>query len=173
MISTNSGLYSSYQNTSPNPASALPPSSTTFARRTSASAESIPVDGETIGPLPVISKTADQLRRIRNSITGDSIFCDLDEEQETGVLNAMQEMKVDTSEVVIRQGISASTSSGHLNCYIVRSHCCHLGCSASSARHPSSRKGSFSNQTITQSLASDIFCMPLGQKRGPTCWPCG
>ena len=129
----NSGLYSTYQNTSQNPAAAqfspsgpgdylLPPSSTIFARRTSVSAESIPVDSETTEPLPVFPKTADQLRRIRNSIAGNFIFRDLDEEQETGVLNAMQEMKVNANEVVIRQGDVGEyfyvVESGHLNCYI-------------------------------------------------------
>ena len=127
----NSGLYSTYQNTSPSPAQfspsgpgdyLLPPSSTIFARRTSVSAESIAVDSETTEPLPVFPKSADQLRRIRNSIANNFIFRDLDEEQETGVLNAMQEMKVDGDEVVIRQGDVGEyfyvVESGHLNCYI-------------------------------------------------------
>lgn len=129
----NSGLYSTYQNTSPSPAPAqfspsgpgdylLPPSSTIFARRTSVSAESIAVDSETIEPLPMFPKTADQLRRIRNSIANNFIFRDLDEEQETGVLNAMLEMKVEPDEVVIRQGDVGEyfyvVESGHLNCYI-------------------------------------------------------
>lgn len=129
----NSGLYSTYQNTSPSSAQAqfspsgpgdylLPPSSTIFARRTSVSAESIAVDSDTTEPLPVFSKTADQLRRIRNSIANNFIFRDLDEEQETGVLNAMQEMNVDSNEVVIRQGDVGEyfyvVESGHLNCYI-------------------------------------------------------
>ena len=159
MISINPGLYS-YQNTSPNPASGLPPSSTIFARC-----------GETIGPLLVISKTADQLRRIRNPITGDFIFCDFDEEQETGVLNAMQEMKVDTSEVVIRQGDFRE--------YFFRSpKLLHRPEPLPPSQMPSQfsqislPRRSFSNQTITQTLASDILCMPPGQKRWPTCWPC-
>ena len=129
----NSGLYSTYHNTSPSPAPSqfspsgpgdylLPPSSTIFARRTSVSAESIAVDSETTEPLPVFQKTPDQLRRIRNSIANNFIFRDLDEEQETGVLNAMQEMKVEADEIVIRQGDVGEyfyvVESGHLNCYI-------------------------------------------------------
>ena len=129
----NSGLYSTYQNTSPSLAPGqfspsgpgdylLPPSSTIFARRTSVSAESIAVDSETTEPLPVFVKSPDQLRRIRNSIANNFIFRDLDEEQETGVLNAMQEMKVEAEEVVIRQGDVGEyfyvVESGHLNCYI-------------------------------------------------------
>lgn len=129
----NSGLYSTYHNTSPSPAPAqfspsgpgdylLPPSSTIFARRTSVSAESIVVDSGTTYPLPMFPKTADQLRRIRNSIANNFIFRDLDEEQETGVLNAMQEMKVGADHVVIRQGDVGEyfyvVESGHLNCYI-------------------------------------------------------
>ena len=129
----NPGLYSTYQNTSPSPGPGqfspsgpgdylLPPSSTIFARRTSVSAESIAVDSETTEPLPVFPKSSDQLRRIRNSIANNFIFRDLDEEQETGVLNAMQEMKVEANEVVIRQGDVGEyfyvVESGHLNCYI-------------------------------------------------------
>ncbi|KAF9782897.1 cyclic nucleotide-binding-like protein [Thelephora terrestris] len=129
----NSGLYSTYQNTNQSPAPSqfspsgpgdylLPPSSTIFARRTSVSAESIAVDSETTEPLPVFSKTPDQLRRIRSSIANNFIFRDLDEEQETGVLNAMQEMKVEADEIVIRQGDVGEyfyvVESGHLNCYI-------------------------------------------------------
>ena len=129
----NSGLYSTYQNTSPSPAPGqfspsgpgdylLPPSSTIFARRTSVSAESIAVDSDTTEPLPVFPKTADQLHRIQKSIANNFIFRDLDEEQRTGVLNAMQEMKVGPDEVVIRQGDVGEyfyvVESGHLNCYI-------------------------------------------------------
>ena len=93
-----------------------------FARRTSVSAESIPVDSETEEPLPVFPKTDDQVRRIRASIANNFIFRDLDEEQETGVLNAMQECKVVNDDVVIRQGDVGDyfyvVESGLLHCYI-------------------------------------------------------
>lgn len=99
-----------------------PPTSTIFARRTSVSAESIAVDSDTNEPLPVYPKTSDQLRRIKASITNNFIFRDLDEEQETGVLNAMQERKVGKDEVVIRQGDVGEyfyvVESGYLHCYI-------------------------------------------------------
>ncbi|KAH9927159.1 protein kinase A regulatory subunit [Epithele typhae] len=100
----------------------LPPTSTIFARRTSVSAESIPVDSEVSSALPVFAKTEDQIRRIRASIANNFIFRDLDEEQETGVLNAMQECKIVMDEVVIRQGDVGDyfyvVESGLLHCYI-------------------------------------------------------
>ena len=80
------------------------PSATILARRVSVSAESIAVDVDSNEPLPVYSKTHEQLSRIKSSIFNNFIFRDLDEEQEKGVLNAMEEIKVPTGEVVIRQG---------------------------------------------------------------------
>lgn len=98
------------------------PSSTILARRTSVSAESIAVDSETHEPLPVFPKTDDQLRRIRISTANNFIFRDLDEEQETGVLNAMQEVRVRKDEVVIRQGEVGEyfyvVEKGELHCFI-------------------------------------------------------
>ena len=108
---------------SPSPGDFLhPPTSTILARRTSVSAESIPVDSETEEPIPFYPKTDDQVRRIRASIANNFIFRDLDEEQETGVLNAMQECKVVIDDVVIRQGDIGDyfyvVESGLLHCYI-------------------------------------------------------
>ncbi|EIW61485.1 camp-dependent protein kinase regulatory subunit [Trametes versicolor FP-101664 SS1] len=110
-------------NPDPSPGDFLhPPTATILARRTSVSAESIPVDSETYEPLPVFPKSDDQLRRIRTSIANNFIFRDLDEEQETGVLNAMRECRVVENEVVIRQGDVGEyfyvVESGLLHCYI-------------------------------------------------------
>ncbi|TDL29255.1 protein kinase A regulatory subunit [Rickenella mellea] len=100
-----------------------PPSATILARRTSVSAESIVVDSETDEPTPVFPKTAEQLRRIKASIANNFIFRDLDEEQETGVLNAMQEVRVPPGEVVIRQGDVGEyfyvVEDGLLDCFIL------------------------------------------------------
>ncbi|KAF8076240.1 cyclic nucleotide-binding-like protein [Lyophyllum atratum] len=109
--------------TSHNPGDYLhPPTSAIFARRTSVSAESIAVDSSTDEPLPVYPKTSDQIRRIKASIANNFIFRDLDEEQETGVLNAMRELNVERNEVVIRQGDVGEyfyvVESGLLHCYI-------------------------------------------------------
>ncbi|KAG5643770.1 hypothetical protein DXG03_009649 [Asterophora parasitica] len=109
--------------TSHNPGDYLhPPTSAIFARRTSVSAESIAVDSSTDEPLVVYPKTPDQIRRIKASIANNFIFRDLDEEQETGVLNAMRELNVDRNEVVIRQGDVGEyfyvVESGLLHCYI-------------------------------------------------------
>ncbi|KAG6855008.1 hypothetical protein C0991_005937 [Blastosporella zonata] len=109
--------------TAQNPGDYLhPPTSAIFARRTSVSAESIAVDSGSDEPLPVYPKTADQTRRIKASIANNFIFRDLDEEQETGVLNAMREFKVPRNNVVIRQGDAGEyfyvVESGSLNCYI-------------------------------------------------------
>ncbi|KAL0949667.1 hypothetical protein HGRIS_009705 [Hohenbuehelia grisea] len=99
-----------------------PPTSAIFARRTSVSAESILVDSGVDEPLPVFPKTDDQLRRIKAAIGDNFIFRDLDEEQETGVLNAMREVRVQPNEVVIRQGDVGDyfyvVESGLLHCYI-------------------------------------------------------
>ena len=98
------------------------PTSAIFARRTSVSAESIAVDSNTDEPLPFYPKTEDQIRRIKAAIGNNFIFRDLDEEQETGVLNAMQELQVVKNEVVIRQGDVGEyfyvVESGLLHCYI-------------------------------------------------------
>ncbi|KAG5636428.1 hypothetical protein H0H81_008103 [Sphagnurus paluster] len=109
--------------TSHNPGDYLhPPNSAIFARRTSVSAESIAVDSTTDEPLPVYPKTNDQIRRIKASIANNFIFRDLDEEQETGVLNAMRELTVERNTVVIRQGDVGEyfyvVESGLLHCYI-------------------------------------------------------
>ncbi|KAG6911699.1 hypothetical protein DXG01_007949 [Tephrocybe rancida] len=109
--------------TAQNPGDYLhPPTSAIFARRTSVSAESIAVDSGPDEPLPVYPKTIDQTRRIKASIANNFIFRDLDEEQETGVLNAMRELKVPRNNVVIRQGDAGEyfyvVESGQLNCYI-------------------------------------------------------
>lgn len=107
---------------SPHQGDFLQPSATILARRTSVSAESIVVDSDTNEPTPVYPKTPEQLRRIKTSIANNFIFRDLDEEQEKGVLNAMQEYKVSANEVVIRQGDVGEyfylVESGLLHCYI-------------------------------------------------------
>ncbi|KAI0650202.1 protein kinase A regulatory subunit [Trametes meyenii] len=119
--------FASFANSSvypdPSPGDFLhPPTATILARRTSVSAESIPVDSESTEPLPVFPKSDDQLRRIRTSIANNFIFRDLDEEQETGVLNAMRECHVVADEVVIQQGDVGEyfyvVESGLLHCYI-------------------------------------------------------
>ncbi|KAI0080645.1 protein kinase A regulatory subunit [Panus rudis PR-1116 ss-1] len=126
---------------SPSPGDYLhPPSSTIFARRTSVSAESIPVDQEMDEPLPVFPKTPDQLRRIKASIAKNFIFRDLDEEQESGVLNAMQELRVGVNEVVIRQGDVGEyfyvVEKGLLHCYIRSDTPPPFGSSPSSSSSP-------------------------------------
>ncbi|KAF4619627.1 hypothetical protein D9613_005371 [Agrocybe pediades] len=99
-----------------------PPSAAIFARRTSVSAESIAVDSGTDEPLPVYPKSEEQIKRIKAAIGNNFIFRDLDEEQETGVLNAMQERPAVKGEVVIRQGDVGEyfyvVESGSLHCYI-------------------------------------------------------
>ncbi|KAL5527167.1 hypothetical protein ACEPAG_5958 [Sanghuangporus baumii] len=111
-----------YHAPTPHPGDFLQPSATILARRTSVSAESIMVDSDSNEPTPVFSKTPEQLARIKQSIAKNFIFRDLDEEQETGVLNAMQEIKVPAQEVVIRQGDEGEyfyvVESGLLYCYI-------------------------------------------------------
>ena len=98
------------------------PSATILARRTSVSAESIVVDSDTNEPTPVFPKSPEQLRRIKSTIVNNFIFRGLDEEQETGVLNAMQEIKVPANEVVIKQGDVGEyfyvVENGLLHCFI-------------------------------------------------------
>jgi len=93
-----------------------------YARRTSVSAESIAIDSGVDEVLPVYPKTPEQLRRIKAAIRNNFIFRDLDEEQEKGVLDAMQERQVVQGEVVIRQGDVGEyfyvVESGQMNCYI-------------------------------------------------------
>ncbi|KAI0347341.1 protein kinase A regulatory subunit [Trametopsis cervina] len=99
-----------------------PPSAMILARRTSVSAESIPVDSEFDEPLPVFPKSPEQIARIRASIMNNFMFRGLDEEQERGVLGAMEEITVEKDEVVIRQGDVGEyfyvVEDGYLECYI-------------------------------------------------------
>ncbi|KAI6164726.1 cyclic nucleotide-binding-like protein [Pisolithus thermaeus] len=94
----------------------------TMSRRASISAEPIDVENGNDDPPPVFPKTPEQLRRIKASIANNFIFRDLDEEQETGVLNAMKEVRVKKDEVVIRQGDVGDyfyvVESGLFYCYI-------------------------------------------------------
>lgn len=98
------------------------PSPSIFARRSSISAESILVDSIRSEHFPTFVKTPEQLARIKASMSYNFIFRELDEEQETGVLNAMQEKKVAKDEVVIRQGDVGDyfyvVESGMLHCFI-------------------------------------------------------
>lgn len=123
---TNVNPFGSFDNSAPTPVNASdflhPPSSSIFARRTSVSAESIALDSGNDEPLPVYPKTEEQIRRIKASTKSHFLFRDLDEEQESGVLNAMQERRVVENEVVIRQGDVGEyfyvVESGFLNVFI-------------------------------------------------------
>jgi cAMP-dependent protein kinase regulator len=110
------------RNHTPHPGDFLQPSATILARRTSVSAESILVDGDSSEPIPVFPKSPEQLSRIKSSIKNNFIFRDLDDEQATGVLNAMQEVSVPANDVVIRQGDEGEyfyvVESGLLHCFI-------------------------------------------------------
>ena len=100
-----------------------PPGFNVMQRRTSVSAEPISVDSENHQPLPVYPKSEDQLRRIRGTTKNNFLFRDLDDEQETGVVNAMRETHVTAGQVVIRQGDVGDyfyvVESGLLHCYIL------------------------------------------------------
>ncbi|KAI5119760.1 hypothetical protein M0805_004092 [Coniferiporia weirii] len=115
---------SGYDRHAPSPLAGdfLQPSATILARRTSVSAESIMVDSDSNEPTPVFPKSKEQLARIKASIARNFIFRDLDEEQETGVLNAMQEITVPAGDVVIRQGDVGEyfyvVEGGLLHCFI-------------------------------------------------------
>ena len=111
---SSSGLYSTYQTKCPSPASdqtspfrsgdnLLPPSSTIPARRPPVSAELIVVNNESTESLPVFPETTDQRCRVRNSIASNLIFRNPDEGRETGEQGAMQEVKLEADNVVVRQ----------------------------------------------------------------------
>jgi len=125
-----------------------PPSSTILARRVSVSAEPIAVDSGHDDPLPLYPKTADQLRRIKASIANNFIFRDLDEEQETGVLNAMQERRLAQDEVIIRQGDVGEyfyvVESGLFYCYI----------------HPEPLPPTWLADSVNHSLHTEKFLQP-------------
>ncbi|CED84731.1 cAMP-dependent protein kinase types I and II, regulatory subunit [Phaffia rhodozyma] len=54
--------------------------------------------------LPVYPKGAQQIARIRLSISNNFLFRNLDDEQERDVLNAMREIKIPKGEKIIKQG---------------------------------------------------------------------
>ncbi|KAJ4493023.1 cyclic nucleotide-binding-like protein [Lentinula edodes] len=144
--------------TSPTPLSSIgsdflhPPNSAIFARRTSVSAESIPIEDLLQGvQLPTHPKTDAQLARIKLSIRDNFIFRDLDEEQETGVLDAMREVSVAQGEEVIRQGDVGEffyvVESGVLDCYILGT--------------PTPTPTPTTTPTTTVSTSTDTFPPPL------------
>lgn len=101
----------------------LQPPMSTLGRRVSVSAESgLVPDQELNEPTPVFPKSDEHLKRIKASISRNFLFRDLNEEQETGVLNAMQETRVPAGHVVIRQGDDGNyfyiVEEGLLYCYI-------------------------------------------------------
>jgi len=102
----------------------LRPPMASLGRRVSVSAESgLAYDEELNKPTPVFPKSDEQLKRIKASISRNFLFRDLNEEQESGVLNAMQEVKVPAGHVVIRQGDDGNyfyiVEEGLLYCYII------------------------------------------------------
>lgn len=107
---------------SPDPTTYLAPAGI-FGRRTSVSAEPINVDTPA-GELPVFPKTDEQMQRIRASIFSrpNILFSELDEEQERGAFNAMQEVHVGKGEVIILQGEIGEwfyvVESGRFHCFI-------------------------------------------------------
>ncbi|KAJ4472345.1 camp-dependent protein kinase regulatory subunit [Lentinula aciculospora] len=144
-----------------------PPNSAIFARRTSVSAESIPIEeleggSGYLGNPPYHPKSPTQLARIKSSIANNFIFRDLDEEQETGVLNAMQEVAVDEGEEVIRQGDVGEyfyvVESGILDCYI-KSEGGHSQTQNQVTATPSSPTSPTS--TSTSSSSADSYPPPL------------
>ncbi|KAF8579341.1 camp-dependent protein kinase regulatory subunit [Ramaria rubella] len=101
----------------------LRPPMSTLGRRVSVSAESgLVPDQELDEPTPVFPKSDEHLKRIKASISRNFLFRDLNEEQESGVLNAMQETRVPAGHVVIRQGDDGNyfyiVEEGLLYCYI-------------------------------------------------------
>ncbi|KAF8529220.1 camp-dependent protein kinase regulatory subunit [Hysterangium stoloniferum] len=101
----------------------LRPPMSSLGRRVSVSAESgLVPDQELDEPTPVFPKSDEQVRRIKASISRNFLFRDLNEEQESGVLAAMQETKVSAGHVVIRQGDDGNffyiVEEGLLYCYI-------------------------------------------------------
>ncbi|KZV69834.1 protein kinase A regulatory subunit [Peniophora sp. CONT] len=119
--------YSTYDHITPSQSPAPgdylgPPGFMAMQRRTSVSAEPISLDSESNEPLPFFEKTEEQLARIKASIKDNFLFRGLDEEQETGVLNAMREQPVSALSVLIRQGDPGDyfyvVESGKLECYI-------------------------------------------------------
>jgi cAMP-dependent protein kinase regulator len=81
-----------------------PPNSAIFQRRTSVSAEPIDVDSHPDAPLPVYSKTPEQVDQIKSITRKLFIFRGLAEEQEKAVLGAMKERLVKKGEILMRQG---------------------------------------------------------------------
>lgn len=80
------------------------------------------MDSSTDEYLPSHPKTPQQLSRIKEAITNNLLFRDLDDEQESGVINAMQEVLAREGDIVIRQGDAGDffyvVETGMLYCYI-------------------------------------------------------
>ncbi|KAI9323764.1 cyclic nucleotide-binding-like protein [Dichotomocladium elegans] len=91
-------------------------------RRTSVSAESMTPSKHKDFKTPVIAKTAEQQKRIREAIASNFLFKSLDENQYEDVVNAMNEKQIIHDEQVIRQGAVGDyfyiVEAGTLDCYI-------------------------------------------------------
>lgn len=81
----------------------LNPALLDLRRRTSVSAESLPV--HSVPPaIPHIPKTDEQMARLREAVQNHFLFNNLDEEQYHAVLLAMKEVEVPAQKAVIEQG---------------------------------------------------------------------
>jgi len=102
-----SGQHSTYQNTGPSPTPGRSSPRTTsmiFARRTPVNTEPTASNSETTDPPAEFPGTAEQFGRARNPIANGFIFRDLDEGQETWVLDAMRTIGVEVGGIAIYRG---------------------------------------------------------------------
>lgn len=131
--------------TSPADAHDEPPvPSYALGRRTSVSAESlVPTNQRSLPPgldstmeedesavtpasaaTPSFPKSPEQLQRIRDAISPNFLFRNLDDEQEADVLAAMKEVTLGPNEIVIEQGAAGDyfyvVESGELNIFVKR-----------------------------------------------------
>jgi cAMP-dependent protein kinase regulator len=73
---------------------------------------------------PSFPKSPEQLQRIRDAISPNFLFRNLDDEQEADVLAAMKEVTLGPNEIVIEQGAAGDyfyvVESGELNIFVKR-----------------------------------------------------
>ena len=166
-LTLNSGQHSTYQNTSPSSAPGRSSPRTTsmiFARRPPVNTGPTAFNDETTDPPSGFPGTAEQFDRARNPIMNEFIFRDLDEGQETWVLDAMRTMGIEADGIAIYQG-----DTGECFSIVESGHASHYTRPKPSPSWPPPQPTPTSLPS-EESLQPNVIARPPGSSSAPLAW---